>query len=143
MGRFYRPHDPLRREADLPHLLVSHKCPLTHPQNHLAYHHLSHQQAIALGAMTALQTALSVKAVEKEASTSPPSTPDSIMAGKKKNWLPGKLSKTPEVVVEDKPRAWIAGLPEHLPYDLGPLFQGEKVSRTYNTATACCLIKLT
>ena len=60
--------------------------------------------------------------------TSRSGTPDSARMSKKKSWLPGKLSKSDVEIVEGEPKAWIAGLQEHVSYDLKPLLQGGKVS---------------
>jgi hypothetical protein len=57
-----------------------------------------------------------------------PSTPGSATKlNKRTTWLPGKASKGAK---EDKRQshAWIAGLPDHVPYDLNALISGERVS---------------
>ena len=53
-------------------------------------------------------------------------TPDSAKLGKPRSWLPGKSSKPAMEGAAPESRAWIAGLREHVPYDLGPLLQGSK-----------------
>ena len=61
-------------------------------------------------------------------SLSRPQTPDSKKISKKRSWLPGKLDKTFADTGHHLPQAWIAGLREHVPYDLNSLLDGEKVS---------------
>ena len=51
-----------------------------------------------------------------------PSTPGSATRLKKHTW--GKSSKGKNV---PQSQAWIAGLPDHIPYDLTPLLKGERV----------------
>lgn len=52
-----------------------------------------------------------------------PTTPGSAGRLKKHTW--GKSSKGRN---EPHSQAWIAGLPDHIPYDLTPLLKGERVS---------------
>lgn len=59
-----------------------------------------------------------------------PQTPNAHKISKRRSWLPGKsdrVSPGPEPYPPE-PQAWIAGLKEHVPYDLKPLLDGEKVS---------------
>ena len=57
-----------------------------------------------------------------------PSTPGSATRlNKRSSWLPGKSSKGGKDDQKHS-RAWIAGLPDHVPYDLNPLLSGERVS---------------
>lgn len=48
---------------------------------------------------------------------------------KRHSWLPKKPGHGPDELGSQEPKAWIAGLPEHIPYDLSPIFRGEKVCR--------------
>ena len=62
-------------------------------------------------------------------SLSRPQTPDSKKVSKRRSWLPGKSDKHfADAGQYNPPQAWIAGLREHVPYDLTPLLNGEKVS---------------
>lgn len=64
-------------------------------------------------------------------SSSRPQTPTSAKVSKRRSWLPGKADKSPAGPERAEPQAWIAGLKEHIPYNLAPLVNGEKVSRAY------------
>jgi hypothetical protein len=61
-------------------------------------------------------------------SSSRPQTPTSAKASKGRSWLPGKVDKSPAGQERHEAQAWIAGLKEHIPYNLVPLINGEKVS---------------
>ncbi|OAP64199.1 hypothetical protein AYL99_00171 [Fonsecaea erecta] len=61
-----------------------------------------------------------------------PATPPSAKVAKKKSWLHGKSDKHR---FDDGPgasKAWIAGLREHVAYDLTPLLKGERVPELWN-----------
>jgi hypothetical protein len=72
-------------------------------------------------------------------STSRPQTPTSAKASKRRSWLPGKADKSPGGQERYESQAWIAGLKEHIPYNITPLINGEKVSRI---ALSICTIQL-
>lgn len=59
-------------------------------------------------------------------SDSRPQTPTSAKLNKRKSWMPGSKDKGK---YEDKKysQAWIAGLRDHIAYDLTPLLSGERV----------------
>lgn len=61
-------------------------------------------------------------------STSRPGTPDSAKLGQKKSWLSMRPTKHAADQVSTAPKAWIAGLRGHIPYDLTALFNGHPVS---------------
>ena len=46
---------------------------------------------------------------------------------KRHSWLPKNKGQNPEDSKDHEPKAWIAGLREHISYDLLPVFRGEKV----------------
>jgi hypothetical protein len=54
-------------------------------------------------------------------------TPRELKVLKRHNWLPKRPGLDVEDVGNHEPKAWIAGLKEHVPYDLLPVFQGERV----------------
>lgn len=55
-----------------------------------------------------------------------PGTPGE-RAGKRRSWMPGK-SRSPSVEMRNHEyEAWVAGLDQKIPYDLGPLVRGEAV----------------
>ncbi|OCT49704.1 hypothetical protein CLCR_06655 [Cladophialophora carrionii] len=61
-----------------------------------------------------------------------PATSPVAKITKKKSWLPGKSDKHR---FEDGPtssKAWIAGIRDHMPYDLAPLSKGERVPDLWN-----------
>lgn len=58
------------------------------------------------------------------------STPSSKL-NKRKSWLPGKGDKARPGDIKHS-KAWIAGLKDHVPYDLNPLLQGERVAEMWN-----------
>jgi hypothetical protein len=60
--------------------------------------------------------------------SSRPQTPTSAKASKRRSWLPGKSEKDAVGQERHEPQAWIAGLKEHMPYNLAPLINGEKAS---------------
>jgi hypothetical protein len=60
--------------------------------------------------------------------SSRPQTPTSAKASKRRSWLPGKSEKSAMGQEQHEPQAWIAGLKEHIPYNLAPLINGEKAS---------------
>ena len=60
--------------------------------------------------------------------SSRPQTPTSAKASKRRSWLPGKSEKSAVGQERHEPQAWIAGLKEHIPYNLEPLINGEKAS---------------
>jgi hypothetical protein len=65
-----------------------------------------------------------------------PTTPGSAgKLSKKSSWLPGKSSRNKN---GEQPlsRAWIAGLPDHIPYDLTPLLAGDRVSGLFRLVHA-------
>lgn len=62
-------------------------------------------------------------------STPRPQTPISAKTSKRRSWLPNKADKSPVGQERHEPQAWIAGLKEHIPYNLVPLINGEKVGR--------------
>jgi hypothetical protein len=60
--------------------------------------------------------------------SSRPQTPTSAKVSKRRSWLPGKSEKGPVGQERHEAQAWIAGLKEHMPYNLEPLINGEKAS---------------
>jgi hypothetical protein len=60
--------------------------------------------------------------------SSRPQTPTSAKASKRRSWLPGKSEKGPVGQERHESQAWIAGLKEHMPYNLEPLINGERAS---------------
>ena len=91
----------------------------------------------------------SSRATSREGSRSRPSTPTTIgppgsanspiartqttsrdtKLSKRHSWLPKKPGHGPDELGGQEPKAWIAGLREHIPYELSPIFRGEKVCR--------------
>lgn len=63
-------------------------------------------------------------------SLSRPQTPNSHKLSKRRSWLPGvtRSDKASTDPAHLETEAWIAGLREHVAYDLGPLLRGEKVN---------------
>ncbi|ETN43063.1 uncharacterized protein HMPREF1541_02221 [Cyphellophora europaea CBS 101466] len=63
-----------------------------------------------------------------------PTTPTSTSKlSKRSSWLPGGKSPTAKTKGGAKhSQAWIAGLPDHVPYDLTPLVKGERVLDLWN-----------
>lgn len=55
------------------------------------------------------------------------STPKEARVLKRHSWLPKRPGQESGGVGEYEPRAWIAGLREHIPYDLTPVFRAERV----------------
>lgn len=55
-------------------------------------------------------------------------TPTSAKVTKKKSWLPGRSDKHKFPDGPTTTQAWIAGLKDHVPYDLTALLNGEQVS---------------
>jgi hypothetical protein len=60
--------------------------------------------------------------------SSRPQTPTSAKVSKRRSWLPGKSEKGAAGQEQHESQAWIAGLKEHIPYNLAPLINGEKAS---------------
>lgn len=56
-----------------------------------------------------------------------PATPNSAKISKKKTWVSGRSDKQRPEDGQGAPRAWIAGLREHIPFDLTPLLIGDRV----------------
>lgn len=57
------------------------------------------------------------------------SSPGSSKVSKRKSWIPGRGDKKSlDSTSEFSNKAWIAGLREHVSYDLTPLLRGERVS---------------
>lgn len=57
--------------------------------------------------------------------TRPQAAPREHKIAKRQSW---QLKKPGQEAVElGEPKAWIAGLREHIPYDMSPVFRGEKV----------------
>lgn len=56
-------------------------------------------------------------------------TPRDAKVSKRHSWVPKRSGNGPDVVGSQEPKAWIAGLREHIPYDLSPIFRSEKVCR--------------
>ena len=56
-----------------------------------------------------------------------PATPTSARTARKKTWGIGKPDKHGSQDGQGAQRAWIAGLREHIPYDMTPLLTGERV----------------
>lgn len=57
-------------------------------------------------------------------------TPTSATLRKRRSWMPGSGGRSDKSHVEDistDPKAWIAGLKEHIPYDIAPLLNGTRV----------------
>jgi hypothetical protein len=61
-------------------------------------------------------------------SSSRPQTPTSAKASKRRSWFSSKSEKGPVGQERHESQAWIAGLKEHIPYNLAPLISGEKAS---------------
>ncbi len=94
-------------------------------------------------------SAQSSRATSREGSRSRPSTPTTIgpfasanspvartqttprdtKISKRHSWIPRKPANGPDELGSQEPKAWIAGLREHIPYDLSSIFRGEKVGR--------------
>lgn len=60
-------------------------------------------------------------------SLSRPATPSAGKISKKKSWVPGKHDRNKLEDGSSPRKAWIAGLREHVPYDLAPLITGQRV----------------
>jgi hypothetical protein len=89
----------------------------------------------------------SSRAASRESSRSRPSTPTTMAPSgnanspiarvqgtpregkisKRHSWLPKRPGQEAEGAADHEPRAWIAGLREHIPYDVSPVLRGEKV----------------
>jgi hypothetical protein len=54
-------------------------------------------------------------------------TPKDPKVLKRQSWLPKKSGHGGDDAGDHEPKAWIAGLREHIPYDLAPIFRGERV----------------
>jgi hypothetical protein len=57
-------------------------------------------------------------------------TPNSATFKKRHSWMPGSGSRSDKGHIEqmtNEPKAWIAGLQEHIPYDITPLLNGTRV----------------
>lgn len=101
------------------------------------------------------QGSVSSRPVSREGSRSRPSTPTTLMAppgrtgsptpktqmtpkdskiSKRHSWMPKKLGHGAEDG-DHEPKAWIAGLREHIPYDVSPIFRGERV---WKPRPLCC-----
>lgn len=83
------------------------------------------------GSRSRPQTPVYVAPAGVPQSPSRPGTPSSAKINKRKSWMPGSAGKsesTPIEQIQHEPRAWIAGLREHIPYDIAPLLNGTKVS---------------
>ncbi|OAL33192.1 hypothetical protein AYO20_07509 [Fonsecaea nubica] len=61
-----------------------------------------------------------------------PATPPSAKIAKKKSWLHGKADKHKFADGEGPSKAWIAGLREHVAYDLTPLLKGDRVTELWS-----------
>ncbi|EXJ66659.1 uncharacterized protein A1O5_10330 [Cladophialophora psammophila CBS 110553] len=61
-----------------------------------------------------------------------PATPPSAKIAKKKSWLHGKSDRHKFDDGQGASMAWIAGLREHVAYDLAPLLKGERVLELWN-----------
>ena len=66
-------------------------------------------------------------------SLSRPGTPNSAKQSKRRSWFPGKTDRVAANHPQNEPQAWIAGLREHIPYDLKPLLTGQKVRASPST----------
>jgi hypothetical protein len=55
-------------------------------------------------------------------------TPKDSKISKRQSWLPKRQGQEAEDLKDHEPKAWIAGLREHIPYDMSPIFRGDKVS---------------
>jgi hypothetical protein len=63
-------------------------------------------------------------------SPSRPGTPSSAKPNKRRSWMPGSGGKSEVTSIESvqyESNAWIAGLREHIPYDISPLLNGTRV----------------
>lgn len=89
----------------------------------------------------------SSRSASREASRSRPSTPNTMPApgqvdspsartqitsrdskiSKRHSWLPKRPGQREEDVGSSEPKAWIAGLREHVPYDMTPVLSGGRV----------------
>jgi hypothetical protein len=89
----------------------------------------------------------SSRAASREASRSRPSTPTTMAPPgsanspiartqitprdskvlKRHSWLPKRPGQGEEEAGSHEPKAWIAGLREHVPYDISPVLSGERV----------------
>jgi hypothetical protein len=65
-------------------------------------------------------------------SPSLPATPPSARITKKRSWLPGKSDKHRFGDEPGSLKAWIAGIPEHVAYDVAPLIRGGKIPELWN-----------
>jgi len=57
----------------------------------------------------------------------PQATPREHKIAKRQSWHPQKPGQDAEESGNYEPKAWIAGLKEHIPYDMSPVFRGERV----------------
>jgi hypothetical protein len=57
-------------------------------------------------------------------------TPKEGKISKRHSWLPKRSGHDTENAGSQEPKGWIAGLREHVPYDLSPIFRGERVCST-------------
>jgi hypothetical protein len=58
-------------------------------------------------------------------------TPTSTTLKKRRSWMPASIDRPDKGHVKQTPsesKAWIAGLKEHIPYDITPLLNGTRVS---------------
>ena len=74
-------------------------------------------------------------------SPSRPSTPSSATLKKRRSWMPGSGGRSDKSHVEQtslEPKAWIAGLREHIAYDIAPLLNGARVRIPLKHSRAIC-----
>ena len=74
-------------------------------------------------------------------STSRPSTPSSATLKKRRSWMPGSGGRLDKNHVEQtslEPKAWIAGLKEHISYDIAPLLNGSRVRLSSTHSRTVC-----
>jgi hypothetical protein len=57
----------------------------------------------------------------------PQAAPREHKIAKRQSWHPKKPGQEGEESSNYEPKAWIAGLREHIPYDMSPVFRGERV----------------
>ena len=93
----------------------------------------------------------SSRAASRETSRSRPSTPTTMVPPgsanspiaraqttprdskilKRHSWLPKRPGQAEDEVGSHEPKAWIAGLREHVPYDVSPVLSGERVWKSW------------
>lgn len=74
--------------------------------------------------------------IMQSGSDSRPQTPNSAKLNKRKSWLPGTKDKG-KFDEKKNSQAWIAGLRDHVAYDITPLLSGERVCEHHSHEGPC------